>query len=289
MEHLSRATLPLQHAHAPRRPQAQPVAGELLQRAGADAFGGQGQPLLGQGVGADHPAVFGQGQQPFADAAQPLGQRVQAHDAVAGVAGVEEPVFDHARGRAHQGKGVRVVATVVAGDVKHAAQLPARAEDWRGRAGQEAVALKVVLGAVDDDGAAFGQAGADGVGAAVAFMPEGAGAQRDALGAAQEVGVAQAVQQQAACIGEHHQAARVAHLVENEVHDGAGLREEVVFGGHGAAQLAFAAKRGLAQASQRADAGVLAALPGALQGFVHQAQRQVAGFQQAAAGVLQLG
>jgi hypothetical protein len=196
---------------------------------------------------------------------------VQPHDEVVVVAGVKDPVFDHAGSRSDQRKGVRVVAAVVARDVEHAAQLAIRGAHRRGGAGQEAVALEVVLGAMYDHGPALGQRGANGVGATVGFVPQSARAQRDTVSARNKVQVTQAVQQEATRIRQNHQAARVTHLVGHEGHDRAGVRQEVVLAGQGGFELLHAAQGRLVVLIDRAEARVVAALPRLHEGGVHQA------------------
>ena len=214
---------------------------------------------------------------------------VQTQHLVVAMAGVEQAVFDHAGGRAHQGEGVRVVPAVVARDVDDATQTPFRGEHRRGGTGQKAVAGQVVLGAMDDDGALLGQGGADGIGAPVVLMPECAGAQGDPLGPGGEVGVAQAVEQQALAVGQHDDVAAVAHLVEDKAHDRAGVGEQVVFAGQGVAQVGGAAQGRLGGHIDRAEAGVAAAQPGLPQCVVHQAQGHIASIHQAAASLLEVG
>ena len=81
-----------------------------------------------------------------------------------------------------------VAAALVAGDVEDAGQFAVGGENGGGGAGQDGVALQEMLGAVDLDGAAVGQGGADGVGAPVLLVPGGAPGEGDALGLARKSG-----------------------------------------------------------------------------------------------------
>ena len=102
---------------------------------------------------------------------------MQTQQQITRVAGMEELVFDHAAGRAHEGAGVRVVAPLVARDVDHAAQATVGRAHRGGRAGQESVAFQIVFGAVHDHRAPLDQGRADGIGASQLFFPQGARAQ----------------------------------------------------------------------------------------------------------------
>ncbi len=210
---------------------------------------------------------------------------MQAQHLVVAMACMEQAVFDHAGGRSHQRKGVRVLPPVVAGDVDHAAQPALRGQHRRSGASEEAVACQVVFGAVDDDGAFFGQGRADGVGAAVVFVPERAGPQRDAFGTGGEIDVAQGVEQQAVVVGQHHDVAAVTDLVEHEAHDRTSVGQQVVLAGQGMAQVGGCAQWGFTGHIDRAEARMAAAQPGLPQGVVHQPWGHVASVHQAAAGL----
>lgn len=200
-----------------------------------------------------------------------------------------QPVFDHEGCGSHQGEGLRVAAAVVAGDVEHNVQPARRTEHGGCGAGQKAVALQIIFGAMEGGGAGFGQGRTDGVGASVGFMSERAGAQRDALGAAEEIGIAQAVQQQPARRRQRHQPVGVAHLPEDEVHHRASLGQEVVLDRQRLAQLAISAQRWLQQGTHRAEPGMATALPRAAPGFIDQATGHFARLGQPSARQGQLG
>jgi hypothetical protein len=65
----------------------------------------------------------------------------------------------------------------------------------------------------------FGQCCADGVGAALPFIPAGPGHQCHAFGFAEKVRVAQSVHQNAALVGQDDHAVAVPDLFEEVLHD----------------------------------------------------------------------
>lgn len=182
------------------------------------------------------------------------------------VARVEQAVLDHLRRRAHQAEGVRVAAALVAGDVEHAEQAPVRRRHRGGRAGEEAVAFEIVLGAMHDDGTSLGERGADGVGAAVPLVPGGAAHQRDALGAAEEIRVAEGLQQHTAVVGEDHHAAGIARLGVQVFHHRPRVGDEFLLTLGGARELEAVELGRLGQAADGGEAGREAAAPGARHG-----------------------
>ena len=139
---------------------------------------------------------------------------------------LEQAAFDQAHPHAREPERMGLVAAVVARDVERAEQLAAPVEDRRRAAGEHAVAVEVVLGAEHLDRRTLDQGGADRVGAALAFAPVRARLQRDAVGAVDEGGVADAVQDHPAGVGEQHHAARGTDLFVQVLHDATGVREQ---------------------------------------------------------------
>lgn len=114
---------------------------------------------------------------------------------------------------------------------------------------------------MDDHGALIGQGRADGIGASVGFVPERTRAQGHAVRAIDEFGVAQAVQQQTTGIRQHDQVATAAHLVEHELHDGAGMGQELMLTPQRLTQVLPTAQRLFIGQIHGAQARALAALP----------------------------
>jgi hypothetical protein len=183
---------------------------------------------------------------------------------------------------------MRVLAALIARDVEHATQAAIRGHHRGGRAGQEAVAIQIMLGAVDHHRGLFGQGGANGVGATVLFQPECARAQGHPLGALQKIRITLGVQQHALRVREDDHAARIAHLIKHKLHHGAGLGHKIVFTGQCPAQLSGGANRGGDRWVGGGDPGLLAAQPGARKGVIHQALRHLTGFKQAPASLAQV-
>jgi len=215
---------------------------------------------------------------------------MEADAQVARVAGVEQPVLDHLCRRPHQPEGVRVVLAFVAGDVEHAEQLAVGRDQRRRGAGQEAVAFQEVLAAMHHQRPGFGQRGADRVGAAVPLVPGGAGRQGDALGPAQEVGIAERLEQHALLVGQRHHAARLARLRVQVLHHRARVGDQIVTQLPRACQLGVVEPAGIRQAAVGSEAGIDAAPPGAgQQGADQVAERQFAALEHQVAGAAQGG
>ena len=83
-----------------------------------------------------------------------------------------------------------------------------------------------MLAAQDGDWGFFGQCGADGVGAALVFVPRGAGRQGNTVGPVNEVGIADGFKEQAVGVGQDHHAARFADLLVDMLHDRPPLSEQ---------------------------------------------------------------
>ena len=130
----------------------------------------------------------------------------------------EQLVLDHLRRHAHQRHGVAVEAVAVARDVEHADHRAARIEDGRSRAGEDVVGLQIMLVGVHQRRRAFRDRGADGVRAAPLFGPRHAGRQRDAVGALDEIVVAQRMHDHALRIGQDHHVGGVDDLLVQRLH-----------------------------------------------------------------------
>jgi len=249
----------------------------------------RGSPSLEGGrVGADDPAVLRQCDEPLGHGAEPFDLRMQPkHDAPV-MARQEELMLDHACARAHQPEGVAMVATAVAGDVEHAEQLTGGVGDGGGRAGQEGIALEIVLGAVHDDRRAVGQRRADRVGAAPLLAPDRPGAQGHARGAVGEIEVAEGVQQHAVRVGERDHAAAVADLLAQEGHHRRRMRDQVAPQFEGAGELGGRRVRCARRASVRRESEPPAAVPAGLETRREQPVARRAAIQQLTACLAQL-
>jgi hypothetical protein len=177
-------------------------------------------------IGGDDFAVGIDREQTFLQAANPLGTGMEGQQRMARVFALEQAALDQAHAHAGEAEGVWLMAAMVARDIERAEQFATPVEDRRRAAGEHAVAVQIVLGPEDLDRRALDQRGADRVGAALAFAPVGARLQRDPVGAIDEGGVADAVQDQSARIGEQHHAARRADLLVEVLHDAGGVREQ---------------------------------------------------------------
>ena len=142
-----------------------------LQQGGAQIDRRQVQQGQASAVGADDPAVVRKGNDAFGHRPNAFRVGVQVQTDMAPTTGDDQAVFNHARRRADQPQRVRMPAALLSGDVEDAQQFATGRHDGRSGAGQETVAFKKVLGAVDFDRAGFGQRGADGVGAAMLLVP----------------------------------------------------------------------------------------------------------------------
>ena len=199
----------------------------------------------------------------------------------------QQPVFDHVGGGADQPQRVRIAPAVFAGDVQNAQYLPGGRQDGCGGAGQKAVALQKMFCAVHFHGRHFGQRGADGVGAALLFVPRGAAGQGHPFGLAQKVGVTTGVHQRAAGAGQHHHALAVAYLLKQVLHHGARMRQQLLVVAAQLPQGLVFQVVGVAQSPGGQQAAVQAALPRPCQALVHEAEGALARFQQVLAGLPQ--
>jgi hypothetical protein len=259
----------------------------VIERERADGCARQAEHGQRHRVGTDDPAVFRQRQQTFGDGADAFWPSVQAQSHGRTVLRLEELVLDHAGRRADQAEGVRVVAAPVARDVEHAEQLARRVGNRRCGAGQEGIALQVVLGAMHDDSGAGGQRGADGIGAAPLLVPDRAGAQRNAGRLVGKPGVAQRVQQHALRVGQDDHAVAVTDLLAQKFHHRPCMRHQGVPVFQRACQLRARCMRCARRAAIGGEAELAAAPPAGLQAGVDQPTVQVARFEQLAAGFAQ--
>ena len=231
------------------------------QRCGADVGAGQAEHLQCIAIGADDPAVLGEGDDALGDGADAGRVRVQMQAQVA-LAGIDDQaVLDHPGCGVDQAEGVRMAAAPVARNVENAEQFAGRRDNGRGGAGEEGVALEEMFVAVDFDPGCLGQRSADGVGAALAFVPAGARHQGDALGLAEKVGVAEGVHEHAPVVGEDDHAVAVAHLFEQVFHDRPRMAEQFVIASQRPAQFLAAEIVRDGQTAGRRQAGSQAAPP----------------------------
>jgi len=195
------------------------VAAQRIDRANSEYPAALGIECLNLAVGGD-------GGHPLLQAAQILRLFVEADQDVLGMGRLEQPLFDHRRRQAGEAQGVALLGAVIAGNVEHAEQAAIGAEDRAGAAGQEGVVLHEMLGAEHRDRLFLGQRGADGVGAAQVFVPRGAGGEHHPVGAADEIGIADGFQQQAAGVGQDHHAAGFANLLVDVFHHRPAQRQQ---------------------------------------------------------------
>ncbi len=243
-------------------------------RCGAQVGGRETEKRQSGWIGADDPAVIGESNDALSDGTDTFGERMKTQAQDLAVTRVEQAVFDHLRRGAHQAKGMRMAAALVAGDVEHAEQSAVRRAHRGGGAGEEAVAVEVVLGAMHDHRTALGERRADGVGAAMAFMPGSTRHQRNAFGTIDEVGIAQRLQQHAAIVGEDHHAAGVARLGVQVFHHRPGMSDQFALTLGRAQYSATVKQRCIGQAANRNQAGFSASTPGSRDNGRHQLGRR---------------
>ncbi len=130
----------------------------------------------------------------------------------------KQMVLDHLHRHLRERHRVLVIAAMVARHVQHADHVAVRIENRHARTGQEVVRREKVLVAVHDHRTELGQRRADRVGALPVLRPVRAGAQRDALRTAQEVVVADRMQDQPFRIGQHDHALRIDDLLVQRLH-----------------------------------------------------------------------
>ena len=129
-------------------------------------------------------------QHAFAWRAEQRAVDVAAHHVLVLEAAIEAAMFDLVDGERDQAERVQMGYGRVSGEIEDAHHLALRAENRRCRAGQDAVRLEIVFGAVHQGGCAFEQRGADGVGAGAALRPGDAGPEGDAGRSIAELGAA---------------------------------------------------------------------------------------------------
>ncbi|OPZ04377.1 MAG: hypothetical protein BWZ09_01833 [Alphaproteobacteria bacterium ADurb.BinA305] len=212
--------------HRPVDHLSEPLAEQLRERGPTSALDATPDPLARDRVGTGQVALRRHRNQSFLQAADVLRALVEGDQDVVGELGLEEALLDQLHGQAYQSERVALVHALLAGHVEHAGERAARIADRRGRAGQEAVAVEVVL-AAEHHGGGFGHdRRADGVGAARRLAPARARLQRHPARPIDELRVAQAVQDHALRVGQDHQAARGTDLLEHVFHDPTGVIEQ---------------------------------------------------------------
>ena len=189
--------------------------------------------------------------------------RVQVQPDMALASGGDEAVFDHPGGGVDQAQRMRVAAALVAGNIEDAEQFTVGRNNGRGRAGEKAVALQIVLAAMHDHRCLLGQGRADGIGAAPGLGPMGAWAQRHALGTAGHVTVTQGAQQHALGVGQDQQAGCAGHLLGHVVQHRLGVRHQRILPLHGTRQLSGRCMRRTQAPALRCQAGLGTALSAA--------------------------
>ena len=194
----------------------------------------------------------------------------------------EPAVLDAGHRAPDQAGRVDVLHAGFAGQVEHADQLPGRVVHRRGEAAEDAVRRAVVLAAAHLDRAAFGDGGADRVGAHLRLAPAHPGHQRDPAGLVEEARAAFGIEDPAVRIGQQHDAAGRGDVGGEAVQLGAGqLPQRCV------ALAQFAQARGRQRFGTvpgfRRDAHALAAPPRVEDGAGHAAGRDAAVLEEHAA------
>ena len=179
-------------------------------------------------VGAEDLAAVAEHENAFEQGADELDPAVEVNAQPVAVVVAEPVVLDHARRHAHQAHRVLVERTLVARHVEHAQHVAARVEDRRGRAGEEVVGVHEVLAGMHERGHGLEQRGADRVRAFRVLGPVHARRQRDLAGTAQEVVVADRVQDRALRVGQHDHAFGAGDLLEQHFHHRRGMRKQAL-------------------------------------------------------------
>ena len=140
---------------------------------------------------------------------------------------------------------------------------------------------------MDLHGAALDQRRANGVGAAMLFVPRRTARQGHARSLVGKVFVAQGVHQHAPGVGQHHHALAVAHLIKHVFHNGARMRQQHMAGAQGVAQAAAANGVRCPYARIRGEPRSHAARPRTREPLVDQATGALAKFKQMLPGLSQ--
>ncbi len=159
-----------------------------------------------------------------------LGSPAEAEIQPAQRAFAQDLVRDAPRHAPHQGQHGTVHVVGRAGQVQDAEDFARGGEDGRGVAAEDAVAGQEMLRAVDAHGAAVVQGRADGVGAAQGFGPADAGLQRHAMRLVLEAAAAAFVQDQAAGVGQQHDAVRRVPQRAQRAEAGFGQAQQMAVG-----------------------------------------------------------
>src|SRR5574343_668386 len=171
-------------------------------------------------------AVRGNGSHAFLWASEVIGAPLEADKNLAGMSRFEKALFDNERGKANQTQCVPLLAAVIAGDVENADQSSVRPDDRAGATGQETVVFEEMFATENGNRRFFRERGTDGVGAAQGFVPRCARRQRNAVGATDEIRVANCFEQQAVGVGQNDHAPRFADLVVDVLQNRTTLREQ---------------------------------------------------------------
>ena len=178
-------------------------------------------------VGGHHRAAAVERHQALVEGMQQLAPAVQAHQVQVAVPRLEEAVLDGIGRHADEHAEMLGAQIGFGSDVEHADQRVALVEDRRRAAGQPDQAGEEMLGAIDDQRTALGQAGADAVGAAGALAPVATGTHADARRLAHENAVAKRLQHGAVGVGDHHQGVAVRKLAVEAMRLGTGAGKQV--------------------------------------------------------------
>ena len=177
-------------------------------------------------VDAQQATITGYRQQPLLHAADMFRARMEAQLQLAGVLGLEQPLFEQLRRKSNQAEGMALIRPVIAGNVDRPHHTALRIEDRRGAAGEEAVEAEEVLATEDFHRGLLDQRSADRIRTAQGLVPDCAWLQRDLLRTRDELRIAHTVNQHAAGVGEHHQAIRRPDLLVHMLHDALGVRDQ---------------------------------------------------------------
>ncbi|CAM5475231.1 hypothetical protein TMEC54S_03774 [Thauera mechernichensis] len=202
---------------------AQPLAEQFGKGTTGPGFQPPVDPLACNRVRTHDHAIGGDRDEPLLQAADVLRTLVEGNQDLVGELGLEQAPFDQLHRQTHQPERVALVCPLVARDIEHARQGTARIENGRSRARQEGVVIEEVLATEHDRGRTGSNGGTDRIGATRGLAPACPGLQRDATGLIHELGIAQAMHDRSARIGQDHQATRGADLFEYMLHNAAGV------------------------------------------------------------------
>jgi hypothetical protein len=162
--------------------------------------------------------VLGEGHAPVEQAAEVGLIAMHLQHEILSMLAQEQLALDVSTGHPYQRQGVRLMRAVIAGDVQHRRKLAAGPEYRRAGAGQEMIALDVMLGRKHHDRLALHDRGTHGVGALAVLGPGHPGLQRHALGARQELRIPEGMQDEPVGSAQQHHAAGALYLLVQDVH-----------------------------------------------------------------------